>query len=510
MLGVAKELADTVAGLGSALASALASRDEEQLAALVNGHERELLGMVTAVKDAEIQAAREALDALEISKRSVEVRKDRYAALVEEGLSPEEITELILETEAGGVRTQSGLLKILEGILGAIPELETGTHGIGGSPVFTAALSSLTYQAGVTAAIGAADVIADVLDLTAGLVAKRGGWRRRAAEWDHELAVATLDREETERQIAIAQIELDNAQRSLAIHRREIEHNQEIAEFHRRKFSNQELYNWMAGRLSGLHFQAYRLAHGAAKAAERALQYELPTNETFISFGNWDGLRRGLLSGESLMLDLQRMEAYRLSRDSRFLEIEKTVRLSDLAPGQLALFKDRGACSFDLPELLFDLDHPGHYFRVIKTMEISIEAPVATDETINATLIQLGSKALLEPNIDAARYLLGASDSQPGGDVLRVDWRANQQIAISRADRDDGLFVLDFGDDRYLPFEGTGAVSSWELEMDPDANPGIDFSRIEDVVIHLRYTAKADRGKFREEVRREVKRLTAT
>ena len=43
-------------------------------------------------------------------------------------------------------------------------------------------------------------------------------------------------------------------------------------------------------------------------------------------------------------------ESYHLGQDSRFLEIEKSIRLSELAPGQLALLRTRGACSVELPE----------------------------------------------------------------------------------------------------------------------------------------------------------------
>src|SRR5581483_8168621 len=43
-------------------------------------------------------------------------------------------------------------------------------------------------------------------------------------------------------------------------------------------------------------------------------------------------------------------------------------------------------------------------------------------------------------------------------------------------------------DERYLPFEGTGAVSTWELSM-PKATNRIDFESLSDVIIHLSYTA---------------------
>jgi succinylglutamate desuccinylase len=133
------------------------------------------------------------------------------------------------------------------------------------------------------------------------------------------------------------------------------------------------------------------------------------------------------------------------------------------------------------------------------------------DQTLNATLIQLGNRALLEPDIDGVRYLLGADGAtQPDSTVLHSNWRANQQIAVSRSTRDNGRFGnFDLNilfDDRYFPFEGTGAVSTWELEMpqaqqfpaDALTNPNVD------VLIHIRYTSRSDRGSFRHQVLKEV------
>ena len=81
-----------------------------------------------------------------------------------------------------------------------------------------------------------------------------------------------------------------------------------------------------------------------------------------------------------------------------------------------------------------------------------------------------------------------------------MDVRANQQVALSRGINDSGLFMLNFEDVRYLPFEGTGAVSDWKLEI-PQENNAIDFSSLTDVVIRLQYTALSGGAQFRGQVR---------
>ena len=94
----------------------------------------------------------------------------------------------------------------------------------------------------------------------------------------------------------------------------------------------------------------------------------------------------------------------------------------------------------------------------------------------------------------------GEEVDPPDNSVLRSNWRRNQKIAISRGAMDNGLFELNFyWDTRYLPFEGTGAVSSWELSLPKQTNR-LDFNTIADVIITLSYTALDGGDKFRQDV----------
>jgi Tc toxin complex TcA C-terminal TcB-binding domain len=64
-----------------------------------------------------------------------------------------------------------------------------------------------------------------------------------------------------------------------------------------------------------------------------------------------------------------------------------------------------------------------------------------------------------------------------------------ESISTSSSQNDSGLFELNFRDERYLPFEGRGAISDWNLKF-TSAVPTFDWSTITDVVLHLRYTAR--------------------
>jgi hypothetical protein len=74
-------------------------------------------------------------------------------------------------------------------------------------------------------------------------------------------------------------------------------------------------------------------------------------------------------------------------------------------------------------------------------------------------------------------------------------------IAASTAQHDSGMFELNFRDERYLPFEGAGAVSDWKIELTQDADLRLfDYSTISDVIVLVRYTAREDAGPFKDKV----------
>jgi hypothetical protein len=51
------------------------------------------------------------------------------------------------------------------------------------------------------------------------------------------------------------------------------------------------------------------------------------------------------------------------------------------------------------------------------------------------------------------------------------------------------MFETNLKDDRFLPFEGAGAVGTWTLTL-PDQIRTFDYATISDVILHIRYTAR--------------------
>jgi hypothetical protein len=73
---------------------------------------------------------------------------------------------------------------------------------------------------------------------------------------------------------------------------------------------------------------------------------------------------------------------------------------------------------------------------------------------------------------------------------------AIQSIATSGGQNDSGMFEPNLRDERYLPFEGAGAVSKWSLQL-PAVYPSFDRDTISDVILHVRYTAREGSPEFR-------------
>ena len=71
--------------------------------------------------------------------------------------------------------------------------------------------------------------------------------------------------------------------------------------------------------------------------------------------------------------------------------------------------------------------------------------------------------------------------------------RHSTSVATSTAQADAGVFDFSFRDERYMPFEGAGAVSEWQITL-PGAFRAFDYETVTDVVLGLSYTALSDDG----------------
>jgi hypothetical protein len=149
------------------------------------------------------------------------------------------------------------------------------------------------------------------------------------------------------------------------------------------------------------------------------------------------------------------------------------------------ILRKQGKVEFELPEWLFDMDYPGHYFRRIKSVSVSIPCIAGPYTTVACKLTLQSSKYRYSPIVQGGEY-----DKEENYTTI---FSGGQSIATSNAQNDSGMFEFNFKDERYLPFEGAGAISRWTLEL-PSSYAQFDYNTISDVILHIKYTARFDGG----------------
>jgi hypothetical protein len=369
-------------------------------------------------------------------------------------------------------------------ILALIPDITLGAQGIS-SPVVQAQIGGTLLSTMARVRANQFNYESSEHSYRANLHSILGGYQRRALDWLQQAQQAAGEVEQIGKQILGAGIRLAIANQEVANHDLQIEHAKEIDAVMRDKYTNADLYDWMIGQLSAVYLASYQLAYDAAKRAERAYRFELGLRDSnFVQFGYWDNLKKGLLAGEQLQQDLNRLEAAYFDQNKREYELTKHVSLLSLDPMALLRLKMTGRCEVSLPEALFDVDQPAGYLRRLKSVAVSIPSILGTYTTVSCKL------TLVKSSVRTTNTTFNGAYGRSADDPRFVDeFGAIQSVVTSGAQMDAGLFEANLRDERYLPFEGRGAISTWQLEL-PDRFRQFDYETITDVVLHVRYTAR--------------------
>ncbi|MBK8656486.1 MAG: hypothetical protein IPN20_21820 [Haliscomenobacter sp.] len=455
LLERARQYAQTVQAFGSALLSALNSKDAEELTLLRSVQEREILRMGREMKRKSVEEARFSLRSVEESRINLDKRDKYFSNLVKTGLIPSEQSQQNLKNISSFFNQYASELHIM------------------------ASVAAFFDPNGSLDSLGNAfDSLGRFVGISSELSGDFANFQRRAQDWAFQQETASQELKQLNQQLLAAEIRVSLAEKDLEMHDRGKEHADELFDFYRNKFTNLGMFNYLSRTLHNLHRQAYEMAYEAALMAQKAYTHERDESILFIQPNNWQSDRAGLLSGERLLLQLQEMEHSFQKQNTRDLELTKHISLQQLDPLALLKLRENGICVFSLPEELFDLDFPGHFRRRIKSVSMTIPCIAGPYTTINCTLSMI-----------ASLYRVNAGDTSLSPAPLATQ----NAIAVSSAQGDSGLFELNFRDERYLPFEGAGAASDWKIELTQDkALRQFDYNTIADVILHLRYTAKSD------------------
>lgn len=466
----AKQHTSIVQSFGAALLSAIEKKDLEELNRLRATHQHNLLKMTTRVREWDIDIAADTITTLQRQNEAAQYKHDYYQALLGNDLLPTETVQQVSRHAASILHGAAGLLRTTAGITYLIPQV--------GSPFAMKYGGQELGNSSNTWAMVANDAgsVAEAISSSAGMEA---GFERRRDDWEHQRKLAEHELEQLEKPLASAEIRRQIAIRSLALHNKEIEQTDEIIELYGDRFSNLGLYTWLSTTMQRLYREAYNSAYATARLAEQAYRFERNDETTTLLRGNYfDASRAGLLAGEQLLVDVDTMERRFIETNYRTPEVGQSFSLTQIDPTALVRLRETGKCAFEIPEVFFDLFYPGQYCRRIKAVRLTIPSVTGPYTNVGATLALTGSRIRRSPSLGAAK-------------LVDVPLRRSVSIATSTAQNDAGVFEFSFRDERYMPFEGAGAVSSWQLTL-PKTFRSFDYQTIADVIMHISYTAEID------------------
>jgi Tc toxin complex TcA C-terminal TcB-binding domain len=350
-----------------------------------------------------------------------------------------------------------------------------------------------------------AQVLAGWQQDQAGISARTAGYQRRAEEWTLQANLAARELRQIGRQIIASLIAEQVAYHDYTTVKKQVEQATEVQTFLQGKFTSAGFYTWMQSDLSGLYYQYYRFACDTARKAEQTMKQELMRPELdatqFIQYNYWDSGHQGLLSGEALYLDIKRMELAYHDSNKRELELTRHVSLRQLDPLALLALKVTGACTVTVPEWLYDLDGPGHYHRRLKALAASTPSVTGPTTSLNLTVTLQSSTIRVSPLLANGVYARDTTQD----DARFVDsYGSTDVIVTSGGTNDSGMFETTLRDERFLPFEGEGAISTWNLSL-PGELRSFDYMTISDVILHIRYTARDAGDPLRSQATKELK-----
>jgi hypothetical protein len=564
----ASEIVQEVKSLGNNLLSAMEKEDGEALAVLRARHERVVMEMVEHVKYGQLQDAIKSREGL-LQSLALAVQRYTYYEL-QLGRSPDDIAKAIpdlgdldkasldqmkfnmkepaltphdIEVDiASDPSSQaarspgSGKLlsshEVVEADFLEEAQLESDAANIinifssEGHALPSVKVHTMPFGLGSTVEYGGPNIghtagaiasglraLAERSNFEARRAARADGFARREREWAFQSNLAAGEINQIFKQLRAAQIREAVAEQELKTHRQQMQQAEEIERFLNEdgtqpdgKKTNKAFYAFEKRELRGLYAQCFQLAFDIAKKAERALQHELGDPAlTYLQFGYLAG-KEGLLAGEKLHLDIKRMEMAYLELNQREYELTKHVSLLQVDPLALIQLRATGRCTVRLPEEVFDMDGPGHYFRRIKSVALSIPCVTGPFASVNCKLTLLKSSIRITPVVGDGYARADAEDER-----FSDYFGSLQSIVASSAQNDSGLFETNLRDERYLPFENSGAISEWELELpaDPSQNDPaqFDYDTISDVILHMRYTAREGGDLLRKEALAHFKEM---
>lgn len=483
MLENARSMVGQLMQFGSTLLSISERQDAEALSELLQTQGTELVRQSIALQNSTISEIDADKGALEASLSGAQSRLESYTTLYNEDVNTGEKQAMDLALSASVLSTTATTAYTVAAGLDAVPNI----YGLafGGSRYGSI---SRAIGNGIEIAAGASRTAAERLSQSEIYRRRREEWeiQRNAAQSEVDQIRAQLNALAVRRQGAVLQKTYLETQQS---------QTQAQMTFLRNKFTSKALYNWLRGKLAAIYYQFYDLTVSRCLMAQKAFQWALGNELSFIRPGAWQGTHAGLMAGETLTLNLAQMEQHYLKSVQREKEVTRTVCLSavyaglssnafTLADQIVKLVTDgSGSTGVEGNGLSVTEDKQLQATLTLTDLKISDDYPLSLGKTRRIKQISVTLPALVGPYQDVRAVLsYGGSLSLP---------RGCEATAVSHGMNDNGQFQLDFNDSRWLPFEGIPVSDPGTLTLSfPQANGSQKdlLLSLTDIILHIRYT----------------------
>jgi hypothetical protein len=454
----ARRLVSLAAQFESAMLQSLEKRDAENRSLLEARGQLQVQRATLGLKRLEIQEAELGVEAAQVQQQRTTEVKGYFDGLLGQGL-------LAYERDALLLMMDSNLFSWLSAAL------------------FT---GSVFFNAGGLGS--AASSVAQALSTTSQVFSMLASFERRRQDWQHQSKLADFDLRLSGIQLQQAGLRVSIKEREEQIVNLQVDHAEAVVDFLVNKFTNAELFEWMSRVMQGLYAGLLQQAASTARLAQQQLAFDRLEDLALIQSDYWtvpvEGPpsapgssgpdRRGLTGSARLQKDLEELDAFALASERRRLQLTRTLSLASVLPGEFQRFRQSGELWFETSERDFDREFPGHYFRRLRRVRLSVVALVPPAAGIRATLANIGPSRVIAPGV--------------AGFEERVLPPSYDAVAFTSPQNATGLFELDAQPDLRFPFEGVGVSTLWHLELPRPANP-FDFASLADVLVTFEYTA---------------------
>lgn len=514
LVAKAQETVTALIQYGEQLRNFLELEERTELEAMQYQQAAEIAGYTIGIQEQLLSQQQKNEDVLKAQRAATALRQEHYARLYEENMSGAEIAAMTVHTV--GRYMSTGINALFAG--GNLASMAPNIFGL--------ANGGQEYKGGLMAAGLVLEAVAGNMVTAGEVLRETEGYRRRRQEWQLQAKLASKELDVIDKQLEAQQHSTLAAQASLEHSRKALAQSQQLYAYYQNKSTSVSLYRWLRSQATTWHATLFDVAVSLCNSAQACWQYETGNyDRQIIRTPIWQADRYGLNAGGELRLDLHRLETEFLLRHQRHLELRKTVSLQALVGQNLvskpsgetletweqvlkALTED-GELAFSLSEMLYDQDYPGHYLRRLHSVALTLPALLGPYQNIRATLTQTQSRLVTSPKREAVLFLTPELHEDVGtgdGRYVMMSLRPRQQVCLSSASQDMGLVTASETDDRYLPFEGTGAVSDWHLKFPRHAAQAELINSLSDIILEVRYLALPGGAGFDAEVDKLVEK----